>query len=121
MPRSQTPSPEVYPHAPLEFVACEVRYPLAPALVQEAMLPKLQRAFYESFPLVEPVATVETEIQAFMASGAGGMPHGPAGLGVRFLSRDRHASVSVTRNQLVLETTDYPGYQALRDLVKRTL
>lgn len=112
---------ETYPHAPLEFVAFEVRYPLAPALVQESMLPQLQKAFYEWLPLVEPLATVEAEVQSLMGAVSTVPIQGPPSFGIRFLSRDRHSSVSVTRNKLTLETTTYPGYVEFRASISRAL
>lgn len=115
-PKSSPP----YPNAPLEFVAFEVRYPLAPALVQDAMLPQLQKAFYGWLPLVETVATAAAEIQAFMSAASLPM-QAPTGMGVRFLSRDRHLSVSVSRDKLVVETTTYRGYSEFRQFIERAL
>lgn len=112
---------EVYPHAPLEFVAFEIRYPLAPALVQESMLPQLQKTFYDWLPLVEPLATVEAEVQS-LTGGTSTVPlSGPPSLGIRFLARDRHMAVSVTRNKLTVETTTYPGYGDFREVIRRAL
>ncbi len=116
-PKSSPP----YPNAPLEFVAFEVRYPLAPALVQDAMLPQLQKAFYGWLPLVEPVAIAAAEMQAFMSAASPLQIQTPTGMGVRFLSRDRHLSVSVARDKLVVETTTYAGYSEFRQFIERAL
>jgi uncharacterized protein (TIGR04255 family) len=106
---------EIYPNAPLEFVACEVRFPLAPALGEDAVLPRLHRSFYEWLPLVEP--GVETTL--VMAPGASQPSITTKNL--RFLARDRRFGVLVSPTLVSIETTAYSRYEDFRGSVARAL
>lgn len=106
---------EVYPNAPLEFVACEVRFPLAPALGEDAALPRLHRSFYEWLPLVEP--GIETTL--IMGPGVAQPPITTKN--VRFVARDRRLGVLVAPTQVTVETTAYARYSEFRASVERAL
>lgn len=107
---------EIYQNAPLEFVACEVRFPFAPLLGEDAVLPRLHRAFYEWLPLVEP------GVEATLIVGAGGIPSSPTTTKqVRFLSRDRTLGVLVTPVLVSIETTEYVQFEAFKAAIGRTL
>ena len=109
------PEREIYPNAPLEFVVCELKYPLAPALGDDTLLPGLHRVFRDWLPLVE--AGVETTL----VIGAGpGMP--PAATRqFRFMNRERTLSVLVTPTVVSVESTDYSRYEELRASVARAI
>ena len=47
---------EVYPHAPLVFVTCEMRFPLAPSLGSDATLEALTAAFRDG-----PLFVIDTD------------------------------------------------------------
>ncbi len=106
---------EIYPNAPLEFVVCELRYPLAPALGDDALLPRLHRAFRDWLPIVE--AGVETTL--VFGSGPAAPP--AATRQFRFMNRDRTLSVLVTPTLVSVESTDYSRYEDLRVFVSRAI
>ncbi len=103
---------EIYPNAPLEFVACEYQFPISPSLGADEVLPALHRRLFDWLPLVEP------EVQSTLIVG-GGAPIVSRQL--RFLSRDRRQSVVVSQNRVSIETTDYPGWAKFRSLVSQAL
>jgi uncharacterized protein (TIGR04255 family) len=104
---------EIYPSAPLEFVACEVRFPLSPSLAEDAVLPRLHRSFYDWLPLVEP--GVETTL--IMAPGAAQPPIMTKNL--RFIARNRRLGVLVSPTLLSIETTAYSRYEDFRTSISR--
>ena len=105
---------EIYPNPPIEFVACEVQYPVAPGLGTDDSLPALHRVLSDWLPLVEP------EIQTtFVVGSAGQQPI--ITRQYRFISRDRRTSVVVSSNRTSVETTDYPGWVEFRRLSSRSL
>jgi len=111
---------EIYPSAPLEFVACEVRFPFSPILSEEATLPRLHRAFYDWLPLIEPGVGIE----ATLVVGPGAVSQLPSSTTtkqLRFLNRDRTLGVLVAPNLVSIETTHYPRYEAFKASIARTL
>ena len=105
---------EIYPSAPLEFVACEIRYPISPALGEDVVFQRLHRAFYDWLPIVEPA--VETTVVV----GPGGPPLAVT-RSLRFLARDRRLSVHVSPNLISVETTAYTQYEDFRSSIERAL
>ena len=99
---------EVYANAPLVYVAFEARFPLAPTLTDDAALAQLTDAFSATLP-VPDIAPLLTARDA--ASGVG-----PERL-LRFMSRERMSSVTVTRTSLSVETTAYDQWPSFRELV----
>lgn len=111
---------EIYPNAPLEFVACEVRFPFSPILTEDVTLPRLHRAFYDWLPLIEPGMGVE----ATLVVGPGAvsqLPPATTTKQLRFLSRDRTLGVLVAPNLVSIETTHYPRFEAFKESIARTL
>lgn len=106
---------EVYPNAPLQYVACEVRFPFSTTLADESILPLLHRTFYDWLPFIEP--GVETTV---VVGPQGGVPS-PSVRTVRFLSRDRMQSVMLSGTQVVIETTNYERYELFRVSIERAL
>lgn len=98
------PNREVYPNAPLQYVACEVRFPYHPGIA--GATDRLFKAVGPEFPIVEP-ATETT-----LVVGPAGSISAPAETKtVRFMTRDRRASVLVTPTQLVVDTTKYVRFE----------
>ena len=111
---------EVFANAPLAFVACEIRFPLAPKLTGDGSLESLTEVFADTLPIPEIVT-----FRSIPEMDASGDPERQ----LRFLNKQRTTSVSVTRNSLVVETTDYGEWkdfkphvleavQAVRESVK---
>ena len=105
------PTREVYPNAPLQLVAFEVRYPTLRRAGTSEGLDALQAALGERFPIYEHV--VES-----------GFPLGPGGPGNpvstqwhRFLDTSRTASLSVQARRLIVETTQYERFEKFQEIV----
>ena len=96
---------EVYPHAPLVFVTCEMRFPLAPSLGSDATLEALTAAFRDALPLPDEVP---------LAVGGDAPLLAPPERLFRFTNRTRTLSVAVSRNSLSVETTAYHGWAAFK-------
>lgn len=98
----QTPR---YPNDPLRWVAADVRFPPVDELTAE--VPSAIRAhFKDRFPVSEPMA------QLALSLGVPGSP-GTAPQQVtlhRMLQRDRLMAITLGREGLTLESTDYPGW-----------
>lgn len=106
---------EIYPNAPLEFVACEVRFPLSPALGEDGILPRLHRSFYDWLPLVEPA------VETMLLMSPGNVPPPTTTKQLRFLARDRRFGVLVTPTLVSVETTRYTRYEEFRESIARSL
>lgn len=109
-------SREIYPGAPLQFVACEVRFPYTPALEASGALPILHRSLRSWLPLVEPV--LETTIVVGPSA-----PISPptSSRQLRFVSRDRRLAVLVTASNVTIETTSYRQYEDFREIIRQAL
>jgi len=102
---------EVYPNAPLQFVAFEVRFPTLRRAVTKDGLDVLEKELEERFPIFQPV----TENQVTL--GPGGPSDASSTRWYRFLSTPRTTAVSVQPTRLVVETTHYDHYENFREVV----
>ena len=107
---------EVFPSAPLEFVAGEVRFPFAPQLSKDEAFESLGVALRPRFPLPER----ENRPQGLTISPEGMKPV-DAHVLWRFLNRKRTASISITPTSLTVETTDYEEYEQFRPSLSQGL
>jgi uncharacterized protein (TIGR04255 family) len=104
---------EVYPSAPLMYVAVEVRFPHTPRLASDAALPMVHDPLRETYPIVAP------GMEATVVVGANSPP---MQLPVyRFIARDKTSSVHLTPTSVVLDTTDYVSYPEFRAEFGRVL
>lgn len=105
------PRREVFPNAPLEYVACEIRVPTAPKLAREDTFDALAERFTEVLPIPnqEQVETVT------VIGGREGAVETERRY--RFLNREATASAVVSRNAVTVETTDYEEFHDFRSLV----
>lgn len=99
---------EIYPSAPIRYVACEVRFPYSPPLTTDAAIQRLHSALGSGFPLVEP----GTEATIVLGP-QGGIPAAEVRT-VRFLARERQRAIYVTPTQFLVETTNYGRYEDFR-------
>jgi len=106
---------EIYPNAPIEFVACEVQFPVSPSLGTEDALRALNAAFFDWLPLVQP------EVETTLLVGPVAQQPPLVSQHLRFLSRDRRLCVVVSSSRVSIETTNYPGWKQFRELVTRAL
>lgn len=111
---SDYPRREVYPRAPLEFVACEIRYPFAPALekstVPEAMLAAISHDL--------PIPSEENVQTLTLGPGQTSSMTEPR---FRFLDRKRTRSAVVAKSAVTIETTSYEEYGDFRALIGEVL
>lgn len=92
---------EVFVNAPLAYVACEVRFPLAPSLTGEDSLIAFATAFADTLPI--------PEVSTFLPSPEMDAGDGPERQ-LRFLDKARTASVALTRRSVSIEATHYDGW-----------
>ncbi len=107
---------EIYPNAPLRLVVAELRYPYAPRLSSPDAIEHLTDLFRPTFPLPEP-----TGMQVVMAMAGGSQAQSSTSSVNRFLARDRSASVSVSPQNIVIETTVYSEYEQFRPMLEKCL
>jgi uncharacterized protein (TIGR04255 family) len=105
LPDELDPTREIYPNAPLQLVACEVAYALAPGadinLARDALYERLQ----DTYPLPGPAPASLT-----VAVGPGG-PMPQLAQGFRFLNLERTRSVAVSSTSIVLESSRYHRFE----------
>lgn len=111
---------EIYPSAPLSFVAFELTFPPVLALQDEAVKREVFARLREILPIpaAAPLSVGGFSVQ-LSAAGAQGAPMGPGALGsppgLRMLNRDRTASVTITPQSLLVETSAYGRFERFRD------
>lgn len=103
---------EVFANAPLAYVACEVRFPLAPSLTGEAALASLVEAFADTLPI--------PEVSTFLPSPEMGAGDGPEKQ-LRFVDKAKTASVAVTRRSVSVEATHYDAWDCFKPSVLRAI
>lgn len=111
---------EVYPNAPLVLVAAEVRHPDAGPLTSRQQQ-QLKVALAADFPLARPLSRPPGVVATF---GPGGLPQiSPTTQTVspRFVSRDQSTSATFHQDALVVEATNYPGFESFLALIERVI
>lgn len=105
---------EIYPNAPLRFVAFEVRIPTTPALAgSEGPLPAFER-LRDILPIIGP-PQIGIEVKGEGAPPA--IVPGP----LRILDRRRVLSALIGPNAIIIENSEYKRYEEFVDVVERTL
>jgi uncharacterized protein (TIGR04255 family) len=103
---------EIYPGAPLRFVAFELRYPLVPTLATDEVRRTLYARLRESFPIAE-AAPGEVAVQI----GPGQPVVNRSDDRLRLLDRARTRSVTLSNTSLVLETSAYERFEVFRQWI----
>jgi len=106
---------EIFPNAPLEFVAAEVRFPYSPKLGRHESFDALVDLLGDLFPIPE------REEQRGFAVGPQGVRAADPQVNYRLLAKDRMSSVTVGHSRVNVEVTDYREYTAFRELIRRCL
>lgn len=101
---------EVYPGSPLVSVAFELRHPPAEPLLGSQRT-ELQRKFASRFPLMRSQQNVTQTVELGVA---GPVTHTTTEEFPRFVNRARTMAISVLQTSVLIETTDYPGWQKFR-------
>ncbi|HEY4452021.1 MAG TPA: TIGR04255 family protein [Solirubrobacteraceae bacterium] len=107
-------SNEVYPQAPVRFVAFTAHFPLAPRLQRQENQEAVYERLAETFPLLEIVNAIQIPI-TFGGESVPAAPQIPQKL--RMLNRERTRSVTLGPRLLAVESTDHQSYDHLRELL----
>jgi uncharacterized protein (TIGR04255 family) len=102
------PDREVYPHAPLKLVACEIAYTLAPGVNVEASAQGVYDALGTDYAL-PGVAPMGLIIEVPPGGGPPRTTTAPEGF--RFLDRERTRSIVVTSRSMILEASSYTRFE----------
>lgn len=102
---------EVYPKAPVVLVALEVRHPIADPLTP-AETRAIKKHLTKLFPLELPGQLANLQINP-----VGGAADVTTERFPRFLNRRKTLSISIRREAVVLEATDYPGWLEFKELI----
>lgn len=106
---------EVYPNPSIALVVLEVRFPPTTTEQREAQL-GLRKGLRADFPLFEQA--VEQSLSFDSPAGGGQLE---SRLLFRYSRRDRTASVAVTPEAVVIETTEYLGFEWYLDFIRGPL
>lgn len=109
------PRREVYPHAPLQLVAAEIRYPYAPRLRRPETLDALQIDLEQRLPIRRQMQQMSVE---FSSAGAVNQQNEEV---FRLFNRASTKSASVTPTVTTVEATDYSEFPDFLDLVEAVL
>src|SRR5690349_21151555 len=108
---------EIYPNAPLQFVAFELRMPYAPALAMLEAASHVYSALQDLVPIIQPPA-IPPGFEIANATGPGvTVTSGPT----RMVDRRRGLSVIVSPQHLVVETTRYTRFEDFEEVIRRVV
>src|SRR5664280_1839818 len=112
---------EVYPNAPVRFVAFAAHFPLSPRLQRQEGKEAVYERLAESFPLLEIVNAMQIQFPIALGgeSQLPGLPQVPQKL--RMMNRERTRSVTIGPRLIALEFTDHESYAKLRELLVEVL
>jgi uncharacterized protein (TIGR04255 family) len=114
-------SSEVYPHAPVSFIAFVVQFPFSPRLEQKETKEAVYDRLADTFPLFENVGGVSVEIQ--LGGSAVGQPPAQAPMPekARMMNRERTRSVTLGPRMIAVEGTEHSSFEHLRELLDQVL
>jgi uncharacterized protein (TIGR04255 family) len=105
------PNREVYPNAPLQFVAFEVRFPASPMLATQERRQELFNAVRGEFPISQSAPAVDVQV---VLQGSPGSPSPPQIVQENQLvltDRARRRAVIIGTRALLVQTTAYTRYE----------
>ncbi|MGE3813030.1 MAG: TIGR04255 family protein [Candidatus Nanopelagicales bacterium] len=115
------PTREVYPNAPLVLVVAEIRHPVADVLGSRELQQQLKRSLADQFPVARPLHRPP----GTMVDLGPGLPpqfqQMPATTSPRFMSRDLTTSATFNADSVVVETTEYGGFERFLSLIGQAL
>lgn len=105
---------EIYPNAPIVLMAVEVRHPLCESL-ERKLVTQLSQSLSRVLPLPGELNAVSLVVQA----GPNSQPVQQQVIDTvpRWTSRDKRTALTVRKDGLVIETTDYGSYDRVRELL----
>lgn len=106
---------EIYPNAPLRFVAFELRTPQVPAFATREGTAALYDALRDLVPIIAPQSMIEVPpaLNAVAVAASSGS--------LRMLDRKRTLSVTVNPSALIVENTAYERFEHLLEVINRVL
>src|SRR4051812_4743912 len=109
---TQTPDSdrEIYPNAPLQFVALEVVFPFQPAYTDEAVQRRLYQSLAAELPVARPVSAGPV-VRLQMGEPAGPPPPSPGSI-YTMVDRKRRRSIRVTPTTFLVQTSDYERFES---------
>ena len=107
---------EVYPNAPVVLVALEVRHPTA-----DPLTPSESRAIKQLLSDQLPIERPGQQMSVQIMPGAPNPAAMTTELFPRFTNRETTVSVSIRKEAVVIEASDYPGWEDFRALALRAL
>lgn len=108
-------SKEIYPNAPLQLVAFELRFPLTLKVIADETVSHFQEALSKDVPILEKV------MEGGVAVSANGQQLLPAQQLYKLFSKDRRSAVTLQQSAVVVESSHYQRYAVFRGLVERVL
>ena len=112
------PDREIYPGAPLQFVAFEVRVPQAPKLSTLEATTEIYEALRDLVPIIPGSGPAPLELAG--PQGAA-ISFGPVASQTKMMDRARTVSVTVAPTALIVETTAYSHFEEFLEVVRRAL
>lgn len=106
LPSELDPTREVYPNAPLQLVACEVGYVLAPGADINSARDQVYEQLEPEYPLPG-----EAMMSLTVAMGPQGATTHQESQGFRFLDRQKTNSVAATPTSVVIESSRYTRFE----------
>lgn len=112
---------EIYPQAPVRFVAFVLQFPLSPKLQRRETKEAVYERLADTFPLFENVGAVS--LQMPLAGPAAGQSAVQAGMPekARMTNRERTRSVTLGPRLIAVESTDHASFEHLRELLEAVL
>jgi uncharacterized protein (TIGR04255 family) len=114
-------STEIYPQAPVRFVAFVLQFPLSPKLQRRETKEAVYERLADTFPLFENVGTVSFQMP--LAGPAAGQPAVQAAMPekARMMNRERTRSVTLGPRMIAVEGTEHSSFEHLRPLLDQVL
>lgn len=111
---TSTSDREIYPNAPLQFVAFELRIPYSPGLATLDGTSRVYAALQNLVPIIQPALPAGFEIPA---NATVTITAGPT----RMIDRHRGLSVIVGPSQIVVETSRYSQFEDFEVTLRKVL
>lgn len=111
------PLDEVYPHAPVSFVALELRHPVGPTLAVHER--RAAKALLQDFT---PILRSDRQLTFEIVAGSGQSSAPPRVEEFpKYFNRDTTLSIGYRPDAIVVECTKYPGWSRFREFVSAAL
>ena len=114
-------STEIYPQAPVRFVAFALRFPLSPKLQHRETKEAVYERLAETFPLFENVGAVSVQMPLVGAAAGQSAVQAAMPEKARMMNRERTRSVTLGPRMIAVEGTEHSSFEHLRELIDQVL